>query len=139
MDKHRADNGTKDIEATVEGIAGKGSIEGHPVEDEAQDYHGCSGEDGIEHHRLQIPFQTLPCFRSDAGNGDADELHDLTGSHGVKDLEAMEELKYESNHGVGGRDGQVHHDLNNQYQIDARAEHIVHLLLFTGFFHSLMS
>ena len=51
----------------------------------------------------------------------------------------MEEFKDKGDHAVVGCDGQVHHNLYNQYQIDARAEHAVHLLLFTGFFHSLMS
>ena len=110
-------------------------IEVHAVEDEAQDYHGRSGEDRIEDHRLEIPLQALPRSRADAGNGDTDEFHHLAGSHGIEDLEAVEELKDECNHGVGGRDGQVHHDLYNQYQVDARAEHVVHLLLFTVFFH----
>jgi len=139
VDKHRTNNGTEDIETAVERITGKSTVEGHAVEDEAQDYHGCSGEDGIEHHRLEIPLQALPCFRSDAGNGDADELHHLAGGHGVEDLEAVEHIEDECNHGVGGRDGQVHHNLYNQYQVDARAEHVVHLLLFTGFFQGLMS
>jgi len=135
MDEHSADNGTEDIETAVEGITGKSAVEGHAVEDKAQDYHGYSGEDRIEHHRLEIPLQTLPRFRADAGNGNTDELHHLAGSHGVEDLEAVEHIEDEGNHGVGGRDRQVHHDLYNQYQVDARAEHIVHLLLFTGFFH----
>jgi len=139
MDKHCTYYGTKDIEASVEWITGKGTVEGHAVEDKAQDYHGCSSDDGIEYHRLEIPLQALPCFRADAGNGDTDELHHLAGSHRVEDLEAVEDLKDKGNHGVGCRDGQVHHDLNNQYQVDARAEHVVHLLLFTGFFHGLMS
>ena len=135
VDKHRADNGAENIESSIEWITGKGTVEGHAVEDEAQDYHGCSGEDRIEHHGLEIPLQALACFRTDTGNGDADKFHHLAGSHRVKDLEAMEELKDKGNHRVGGRDRQVHHDLNNQYQVDARAEHVVHLLLFTGFFH----
>jgi len=139
VDEHRTYNGTKDIETTVEGITGKSTVERHAVENEAQDYHGYSGEDRIEYHRLEIPLQALPCFRSDASNGDADELHHLAGSHGIEYLEAVEKFKDEGNHRVGGRDGQVHHDLNNQYQVDARAEHAVHLLLFTGFFHGLMS
>ena len=139
MDEHSADNGTEDIEAAVEGITGKSAVEGHAVEDEAQDYHGRSGDDRIEYHGLEIPLQALPRSRADAGNGDTDEFHHLAGSHGVKNLEAVEHVKDKGNHGVGGRDGQVHHDLNNQYQVDARAEHVVHLLLFTGFFHSLMS
>jgi len=139
VNEHRTDNGAEDIETAVEGITGKSTVEGHTIEDEAQDYHGRSSEDGIEHHRLEVPFQALPRSRADAGNGDADEFHHLAGCHGVKDLEAVEELKDKGNHGVGGRDGQVHHDLYNQYQVDARAEHVVHLLLFTGFFHSLMS
>jgi hypothetical protein len=54
----------------------------------------------------------------------------------VEDLEAVEELKDEGDHAVVGGDGQVHHNLYDQYQIDARAEHAVHLLLLTGFFHS---
>ena len=135
MNEHCTNNGTENIEAAVERITGKGTVEGHAVEDEAQDYHGCSGENGIEHHGLEIPLQALACFRADAGNGNADEFHHLAGSYGVKNLEAVEELKDECNHGVGGRDGQVHHNLYNQYQVDARAEHVVHLLLFTGFFH----
>jgi hypothetical protein len=135
VDEHRADYGTENIETTVERITGKVTIEGHTIEDEAQDYHGRSGEDRIEHHGLEIPFQALPCSRADAGNGDADEFHHLAGSHRIEDLEAVEELKDECNHGVGGRDGQIHHNLYNQYQVDARAKHIVHLLLFTGFFH----
>lgn len=135
VDEHRTNNGTEDIETAVEGITGKGAVEGHAVEDEAQDYHGRSSEDRIEHHRLEISLQALPRSRADAGNGDADEFHHLAGSHRIEDLEAVEELKDECNHGVGGRDGQVHHDLYNQYQVDARAEHVVHLLLFTGFFH----
>ena len=139
VDKHRTSDGAENIEATVEGITGKGAVEWHIIEDEAHDDHGSTGKDGIEHHRREIPFQTLPCFRSNAGNGDADEFHHFAGSHGVEDLEAVEELKDECNHGVGGRDGQVHHNLYNQYQVDARAEHVVHLLLFTGFFQGLMS
>ena len=135
MDEHSADNGTEDIETAVEWITGKSAVEGHAVEDKAQDYHGCSGEDRIEHHRLEVPLQTLPSSRANACYGNTDELHHLAGSHGVKDLEAVEKLKDEGNHRIGGRNGQVHHDLYNQNQIDARAEHVVHLLLFTGFFH----
>ena len=136
VDKHRAGDGTEDIETAVEGITGKEAVEWHIIEDEAHDDHGCSGKDGIEHHRLEIPFQALACSRPDAGNGDTDEFHHLADSHGVEDLEAVKELKDKGDHAVVGGDGKVHHNLYNQYQIDARAEHAVHLLLFTGFFHS---
>jgi len=136
VNEHCAGDGAKDIEATVEGITGKGAVEWHIIEDEAHDDHGHSGEYGIEHHRLEVPLQTLARSRSYAGNGDTDEFHHLADSHGVKDLEAVEELKDKGDHSVVGGDGQVHHNLYDQYQIDARAEHTVHLLLFTGFFHS---
>ena len=56
VDEHRADYGTEDIEAAVERITGKGTVEGHAVEDEAQDYHGSPCKDGIEYHRLEIPL-----------------------------------------------------------------------------------
>ena len=135
VDEHRAGDGAKDIETAVEGITGKEAVEWHIIEDEAHDNHGRSGEYGIEHHRLEVPFQTLACSRSDTGNGDTDEFHHLAGSYGVEDLEAVEELKDEGGHAVVGGDGKVHHYLNNQNKVDARTEEVVHLLLFTGFFH----
>ena len=138
MDEHRAGDRAEDVEAAVEGITGKGAVEWHIIEDEAHDNHGYTGKDGIEHHRLEVPLQTLACSRSDAGNGDTDEFHHLADSHGDEDLEVVEELKDEGDHAVVGGDGQVHHDLYDQYQIDARAEHSVHLLLLTGFFHSVL-
>jgi len=136
VDEHRAGDGAEDIEATVEGITGERAVEWHIIEDEAHDDHGRSGKYGIEHHRLEVPLQTLACSRSDTGNGDTDEFHHLAGSHGVEDLEAVKELKDKGDHAVVGGYGQVHHDLYDQYQVDARAKHTVHLLLFTGFFHS---
>ena len=81
VDEHCTYNGTENIEASVEGITGKSTVEGHAVEKEAQDYHGCSGEDRIEHHGLEIPLQALACFRADASNGDTDEFHHLAGNH----------------------------------------------------------
>ena len=119
VNEHRACDGAEDIEATVEGITGEGAVEWHIIEDEAHDDHGSTGKDGIDHHRLEIPFQTLACSRSDAGNGDTDEFHHLADSHGVKDLEAVEKLKDKADHAVVGGDGQVHHNLYDQYQIDA--------------------
>ena len=119
VDEHRAGDGAKDIETAVEGITGKGAVEWHIIEDEAHDGHGRSGKDGIEHHRLEIPFQALARSRSDTGNGDTDEFHHLADSHGVEDLEAVEEFKDKGDHAVVGGDGQVHHNLYDQYQIDA--------------------
>jgi hypothetical protein len=135
MDEHRTDDGTENIEAAVERITGKGAVHVHTMEDEAENGHRQTGDDWVEHHRLEVPPQTLLCLRTDTGHSDADELHELAIADGVEDLEAVEHIKDKADHRIGGRDGQVHHDLDDKDHVDARTEHAVHLLLFTGFFH----
>lgn len=105
------------------------------MKDEAEQRHRTSCHHWINDHRLHIPLQALPCLGADAGHPNTDELHDLAGEDAVEDLEAVEELKDEGCHAVVGGDGEVHHYLDYQDKVDARTEEVVHLLLFTGFFH----
>jgi len=135
VDKHDADDRAESVEAAVQREAGEIDVPCSFMKDEAEQRHRTSGHHRIDDHRLHVPLQALTCLGADAGHTDADQLHDLAGEDAVEDLEAVEELKDEGGHAVVGGDGKVHHYLNNQNKVDARTEEVVHLLLFTGFFH----
>ncbi|EJX06365.1 hypothetical protein EVA_05512, partial [gut metagenome] len=52
----------------------------------------------------------------------------------IKDFESTQQFQDKLRHTVIRRNGKIHHNLDDEKDIDATAEVVVHLLLFPGFF-----
>ena len=56
--------------------------------------------------------------------------------HAVECLEAIYQVEDEPHYTVGGMIRQVHHQLNDEENVNAAAENVIYLLLFFGLFRS---
>ena len=106
----------------------------HSVKGKAHADQRQSGQHRIDDHRLDIELQRLLCLGSDADYTNTDELCHLAARHGIKHLESTQQVQDKLCDTVIRRNGKIHHNLDNEKNIDATAEVVVHLLLFPGFF-----
>lgn len=67
-------------------------------------------------------------------NADTHKLRHLAARYGVEYLETPQQVENELRDAVVRRDGQIHHYLNNQEDVNATAKIVVHLLLFPCLF-----
>ena len=65
---------------------------------------------------------------------DADQLCHLAARYGIEHLESAQQVQDKLRDTVIRRDGKIHHNLDDEKDVDATAEVVVHLLLFPGFF-----
>ena len=125
MHQHRTHHRTYSVEDAVGRKTPKANTKAHPVKDKAQPR--------IDDHRSDVELQGFPRLRADADHTDAYQLCYLASRHRVENLETPQQFKYELRDAVIRRHRQVHHYLDDEKDIDAAPEVVVHLLLFTGF------
>ena len=106
----------------------------HAVKDKAHPDQCQSCQHRIDDHRLDIELQCLLCLGSDTDHTDADQLCHLAARYGIEHLESAQQVQDKLRHTVIRRDGKIHHNLDDEKDVDATAEVVVHLLLFPGFF-----
>ena len=88
----------------------------------------------IDDHRLHVELQSLLRFRADADHTDADQFRYLAARYRIEYLKSSQQVKDKLRDAVVRRYRQVHDNLDDEKDIDAASEVIVHLLLFLGLF-----
>ena len=88
----------------------------------------------IDDHRLHVELQSLLRFCTDADHTDTDQFRYLAARYRIENLKSPQQVKDKLRDAVVRRYRQVHDNLNNEKDIDAASEVIVHLLLFLGLF-----
>ena len=106
----------------------------HAVKDKTHPDQCQSGQHRIDDHRLDVELQCLLCLGSDTDHTDADQFSHLAARYGIEHLESAQQVQDKLRDTVIRRDGKIHHNLDDEKNIDATAEVVVHLLLFPGFF-----
>ena len=106
-----------------------------------QFWHTLAGDDkveangqGIYDHGLHVELQFLSRPRSNASDTDAHKLHELAADDAVEEFELIKKGQEEFRYWVTCWNRQVHHDFQNQDDIDAATENVVYLLLLLCFF-----
>jgi len=103
------------------------------VKDEAESDQGQSNQHRVDDHCLHVELQRFLGLCADADHTDADQFHDLATGNGVEHGEASQQIQYELRDTVVCRYRQVHHYLDDEKDVDAASEVVVHLLLFPCF------
>jgi hypothetical protein len=78
--------------------------------------------DGIDYHCPKVKLQCLLCPRSDARDSYTYQFDDLTGSDIVEHPETSQQLQKKSRQPIIRTNRQVHHQLNDEENIDAAAK-----------------
>ena len=93
----------------------------------------------IDDHLPHIELQASSCCSSCTGNQDSHQLYHLTRYHRIEKAQSGYHLQKGVGNATPCMDRHVHHQLDNQENIDERAKQIIHLLLFLGFLnHALL-
>ena len=134
MHQHRAHDRTYRIENAVGRKAHPTDSDVHPMEDKAKPDQCQACQYRIDDHRLHVELQSLLRFCTDADHTDTDQFRYLAARYRIENLKSPQQVKDKLRDAVVRRYRQVHDNLNNEKDIDAASEVIVHLLLFLGLF-----
>ena len=134
MHQHGTYDRTERIEDAVGREAEPAHADIHAVKDKAHADQCQSRQHRIDDHCLDVELQRLLCLGSDTDYTDANQFCHLAARHGVEHLEAGQKVQDKLRDTVIRRDGKIHHNLDDEKDVDATAEVVVHLLLFPGFF-----
>ena len=104
--------------------------ETHAMEYKTKPHKCQTGQYRIDNHCPYIELQRLFSLCADTDNTDAYQFGHLASRYGIEYPEACQQVEYELSNPVVCRNRQVHDDFNNQKDIDAASEVVVHLLLF---------
>ena len=75
--------------------------------------------DGIDYHRPKVKLQCLLCPRADARDSYTYQFDNFAGSNAVEYSETSQQLQKKSRQPIIRTNRQVHHQLNDEENIDA--------------------
>ena len=129
MHQHGTHYRTHRIQKTVGRKSQPAESETHAVEYKTKPHKRQTGQYRIDDHCPYIELQGLFCFCTYTNNTDAYQFGHLASRYGIEYPEPCQQVEYELRNPVVCRNRQVHDDFNNQKDIDAAPEVVVHLLL----------
>ena len=136
MDEHRTHYTRQGIEHTVcrespQFASPKTWLHHHTGYDERK-----TADNRIDDHRLHVEAKIFPCPCSYTRHANAYQLDQFARLDAVEHLKAGYQFQHELRGAVFCRNRQVHHQFDNQKDIDTAAEDVVYLLLFPCLFCS---
>ena len=118
MHQHGACHRAEGIEDTACRETHPADAEVHPVKDKTQPDKGQSRQYRVDDHRPDVELQRLLRLRTYTHHTDADQFRHLAARHRVEHLETSQYVKNELRDAVVRRYRQVHHDLDDEKDVD---------------------
>ena len=136
MHGHDAQHRRQDVQAPVRRDAHQHPAPCPFVTEQAEEDARDTEQEGVEHHRLDVELDVLPCLRADAGDAHHDQLRDLAHGQGLEDEEFPQYPCQPPQYRPVVQRSE-HQDLEDQREIDDHPEHGIHLDLFFRLLHDI--